>query len=262
MTPRSIPSRISQPNSLARFFAAGTLAAALLPCVSIFQTAGRADEKKTVTAADAVAVQVPNSLSEKEKSDGWQLLFDGSNPSQHWRGYRKEVFPEKWIVEDGSITCQRGGDIITREKFENFELSIEWKISPGGNSGIMFRVQETENAPWQTGPEIQILDNVAGKDPNKAGWMYALYPASVDATKPAGEWNHFRLVTNHGKSEHWMNGVKYVEYAIGSQEWNEKVAKTKFAKFPEFGKTARGHLCLQDHGNPVWYRSIKIRPLP
>jgi hypothetical protein len=201
-------------------------------------------------------------LSEGERAQGWQLLFNGKDPAPQWRGYRKEGFPEKWVVEDGALMCQRGGDIITREKFKNFELSIEWKISPGGNSGIMFRVQETEGSPWQTGPEIQVLDNVGGKDPNKAGWMYALYPASVDATKPAGEWNHFRFLTQNGKCEHWMNGVKYVEYTIGSDDWNEKVAKSKFGKFPGFGKSDTGHLCLQDHGNAVWYRSIKIRLLP
>jgi hypothetical protein len=205
---------------------------------------------------------VPNTLSEKEKSEGWRLLFDGKNASENWRGYRKEVFPEKWVIEDGALVGQRGGDIITREQFENFELSIEWKISEGGNSGIMFRVLETEKAPWQTGPEIQILDNVGGKDPNKAGWMYALYPASVDTTKPVGEWNHFRFVTQGGKCEHWMNGTKYVEYTIGSEDWNQKVAKSKFGNFPAFAKAPKGHLCLQDHGNLVWYRSMKIRPLP
>ena len=239
-----------------------------MPCAFVLMAAPiHAQDAKTtvVTEKPSAATQgaVPaNTLSEKEKTEGWKLLFDGKNPSEHWRGYRKEGFPEKWAVEEGALTCQRGGDIVTREQFENFELSIEWKISPGGNSGIMFRVQETDKAPWHTGPEIQILDNVGGKDPNKAGWMYALYPATVDTTKPAGEWNHFRLTTQNGKCEHWMNGEKYVEYTIGSEDWNSKVAKSKFVNFPGFGKTAKGHICLQDHGNLVWYRSLKIRPLP
>lgn len=215
-------------------------------------------------ALPAVAADTePNTLSKEEQSAGWRLLFDGKDAGQHWRGFKKDGLPAGWVVEDGALFRKdKGGDIVTKEEFENFELSIEWKISPGGNSGIMFRVQESENTPWKTGPEIQILDNVGGHDPNKAGWMYALYPASVDTTKAVGEWNHFRFVTNKGKCEHWMNGTKYVEYEIGSADWDEKVAKSKFNAFPEFGKAPKGRLCLQDHGNLVWYRSIKIRPLP
>jgi hypothetical protein len=208
-------------------------------------------------AADA------NTLSEAEKAAGWRLLFDGKDPSADWRGFKKDALPAGWVVEDGVFfRKEKGGDVVSKEQFENFELSLEWKISPGGNSGIMFRVQESENTPWKTGPEIQILDNQGGHDPNKAGWMYALYPASVDTTKPVGEWNQLRFVTRQGKCEHWMNGTKYVEYEIGSADWNEKVAKSKFNAFPGFGKSPKGHLCLQDHGNPVWYRNIKIRPLP
>ncbi|MEK0447186.1 MAG: Quinoprotein glucose dehydrogenase precursor [Verrucomicrobiota bacterium] len=205
----------------------------------------------------------PNTLSTEERAGGWQLLFDGKDPAPFWRSFKKETLPAGWVAEEGSLfRKEKAGDIVTKEEFENFELSIEWKISPGGNSGIMFRVQETENTPWKTGPEIQILDNQGGHDPNKAGWMYALYPASVDTTKPVGEWNHLRFVTQNGKCEHWMNGTKYVEYEIGSDDWNLKVAKSKFAAFPGFGKTAKGRICLQDHGNLVWYRNIKIRPLP
>ncbi len=203
-----------------------------------------------------------NTLTPEEKTAGWQLLFDGKDPAQNWRSFKKDTFPTAWVVEgDALFRKEKGGDIVSKEQFENFELLMDWKISPGGNSGVMFRVQETENTPWKTGPEIQILDNVGGHDPNKAGWMYALYPASVDATKPVGEWNQLRFVTKNGKCEHWMNGVKYVEYEIGSDDWNEKVAKTKFAAMPGFGKTPKGHLCLQDHGDLVWFRNIKIRPL-
>jgi hypothetical protein len=209
-----------------------------------------------------------NALTEAEKAAGWKLLFDGEDASASWRGYKKEALPAGWVVEDGTlIRREKGGDIITREQFESFELSIEWKISEGGNSGIMFKVLETDGPPWATGPEAQIQDNNKGHDPQKAGWMYALYPASVDTTKPVGEWNHFVLQcvktpTGTYRCEHTMNGTKYVEYEIGSEEWNEKVAKTKFASKPGFAKAAAGHICLQDHGNEVAFRNIKIRVIP
>ena len=218
-------------------------------------------------AAAAASFAADNELTDAEKAAGWKLLFDGRDASAQWRGYKKDKLPEQWIVEDGALVRKGGGDIITRDEFESFELSIDWKISPGGNSGIMFKVLETSGPPWNTGPEAQIQDNAGGHDPQKAGWMYALYPASVDTTKPVGEWNHFILkcqktAAGGYKCEHIMNGTKYVEYEIGSDDWNEKVAKSKFGKFPGFAKAAKGHICLQDHGNEVAFRNIKIRELP
>ena len=218
-------------------------------------------------ALTAAALAGDNELAAAEKAAGWKLLFDGKDASAHWRGYKKDKLPEQWIVQDGALVRKGGGDIITKEQFENFELSIEWKISPGGNSGVMFKVQETAGPPWNTGPEAQILDNAKGRDPQRAGWMYGLYAASVDTTKPVGEWNHFVLkcqktAAGTYRCEHTMNGTKYVEYEIGSDDWNEKVAKSKFGKFPGFAKAAKGHLCLQDHGNEVAFRNIKIRELP
>lgn len=207
-----------------------------------------------------------NALTDAEKSGGWKLLFDGKDASASWRGYKKDALSDKWVVKDGAmvLTGKGGGDIITKEQFESFELSIEWKISPGGNSGIMFKVLETAGPPWNTGPEAQVQDNAGGHDPQKAGWMYALYPASVDTTKPVGEWNHFVLkcvktAAGTYRCEHTMNGTKYVEYEIGSADWDEKVAKSKFGKFPGFAKAGKAHICLQDHGNEVAFRNIKIR---
>ncbi len=223
----------------------------------------------TLLALTATVFAADNVLTDAERGDGWKLLFDGKDASANWRGYKKDKLGEKWVVKDGALTLtgKGGGDIITKDEYESFELSIEWKISPGGNSGIMFKVQETAGAPWNTGPEAQIQDNGGGHDPQKAGWMYALYPASVDTTKPVGEWNHFVLkcqktAAGTYKCVHTMNGTKYVEYEIGSADWNEKVAKSKFAKFPDFAKPAKGHICLQDHGNEVAFRNIKIRVLP
>jgi hypothetical protein len=219
------------------------------------------------TAASLFAADA-NTLSDAEKSAGWRLLFDGKDAGQWWRGYKKETLPEGWVVEEGALVRKTGGgDIITKDQYESFELSFDWKISEGGNSGIMFKVKETDKAPYYTGPEAQIQDNVKGKDPQKAGWMYQLYPATVDTTKPAGEWNQFVLrceKTPAGtyKCVHTMNGTKYCEYEIGSADWDAKVAKSKFAKWEEFGKAAKGHICLQDHGDVVAFRNIKIRVLP
>lgn len=209
----------------------------------------------------------PNTLSPAEKQEGWRLLFDGKDASQWWRGYQMEKMPDGWKTEDGALVRHGAGDIISKSKFDSFEFQLDWKIAEAGNSGLMFKVLETDGPPWQTGPEAQIQDNVKGGDPQKAGWMYALYPASVDTTNPAGAWNHFVLkcqktVSGTYRCEHWMNGTKYVTYEIGSDDWNQRVAKSKFAKMEGFAKAAAGHLCLQDHGAEVAFRNLKIRELP
>ena len=215
----------------------------------------------------APAFAAENELTTDEKAAGWQLLFDGKDAAANFRGYKKDKLPDGWVVKDGAIVREKGGgDIITKEQYESFELSIDWKISPGGNSGVMFKVLETKGPSYQTGPECQVQDNVAGHDPQKAGWMYALYPAKVDATKPAGEWNRFVLkcqktATGTFKCEHLMNGTPYVSYEIGSEDWKAQVAKSKFAKMEGFGTAAKGHICLQDHGNEVAFRNIKLRVL-
>lgn len=221
-----------------------------------------------------------NNLTEAEKRAGWQLLFDGTS-TDGWRNYRQDDINDGWKVRDGAITwVKRGaGDIITRDQFEHFELSLEYRISKGGNSGIMFHVAESGNASYHTGPEIQVQDNMSGHDPQKSGWLYQLYkstkpnwqyeyeneigqsaPEVLDATRPAGEWNHVYLrVASQG--EVVVNGVHYYYFRKGSDEWNQLVAKSKFAKWPEFGKPTKGHICLQDHGNEVAYRNIKVRPI-
>lgn len=218
-----------------------------------------------VLISSAIAAE-PNVLTEKEKADGWILLFDGKDANEHFRGYKKESVPENWVVEDGAICRKKGGgDLITREKYESFEFQCEWKISKNGNSGIMFKVLETDGPPYKTGPEAQILD---GKEPKgqKSGWLYELYSTEKDTSKPAGEWNHFVLKcqkTDSGtyKCEHWLNGEKYVEYEIGSEDWKQRVAKSKFAKWEQFGTADAGHIAFQDHGNDVCFRNIRIKAL-
>ncbi|TWT84186.1 hypothetical protein CA13_56620 [Planctomycetes bacterium CA13] len=208
--------------------------------------------------AEAPAV---NSLTAKEAADGWILLFDGKTMDA-WRNYRKDEVSDGWKVVDGTIKrVGSAGDIVTREQYEAYELTLDYKISKGGNSGLMFHVTEQGNTPWMTGPEIQIQDNKDGHDPQKAGWLYQLYKADEDATNPVGQWNTLRVVISPEKSEIYMNGTKYCEFVKGSDDWNERVANSKFGSMPLFGKATKGHVALQDHGNEVAFRSLKIRPI-
>ncbi|QDU63070.1 hypothetical protein Pan216_39450 [Planctomycetes bacterium Pan216] len=209
----------------------------------------------------AEKTSAPNTLSEKEKQEGWKLLFDGKT-LEGWTGFRADKPGKGWKVVDGTIArVEKGaGDIMTAEPYASFELSLDYKISPKGNSGLMYHVTKEEATPWRTGPEIQIQDN-DGYDPQKAGWLYQLYSSEVDATKPPGEWNNLRVLITPEKCATYMNGVKYYEYVKGSDDWDQRVAKSKFNQFPKFGKATSGYICLQDHGNPVEFRNIKIRPI-
>ncbi|MGW8258189.1 MAG: 3-keto-disaccharide hydrolase [Thermoguttaceae bacterium] len=206
-----------------------------------------------------------NCLTPAEKKAGWKLLFDGKT-TKGWHNYQKKTVGDNWKVVDGALTrVAGGGDIVTDEEFDYFELSLDYKIAKAGNSGIMFHVAETEKYPFFTGPEVQILDNPNyPHESQKAGWLYALYKADTDATKPAGEWNHVRIIVRPKpeKSEVYLNGVKYCEFVIGSKDWDKRVANSKFHKWHKFGKLSKGHIDLQDHGAVVAFRNIKIRPLP
>lgn len=249
-----------------------TLAMAAISAVVLAggNAAFAADEKPAAQKAEASA---PNTLSAQEKSEGWKLLFDGKS-IEHFRNYNKPDAPvnDKWVVKDGAmaLTGKDGGDIITKEQYENYDLVLEYKISPGGNSGLMFGViEQPGKPPYDSGPEVQIQDNAEGKDPQKAGWLYQLYQPPIDpktgkpidATKPAGEWNQLRLKMDNGRGEIFMNGVKYAEFEVGSDEWKARLAKSKFVKWEAFGKSKKGHIALQDHGNEVAFRNVKIKTL-
>jgi len=207
-----------------------------------------------------------NALSDEEKKAGWKLLFDGKT-TEGWRGWKKDKMPDGWQVIDGALTRVKGsGDIITVDQYENFELALDWRLAAGGNSGIMYLVQETDHAPYETGPEYQLLDEakhgITRTDPTATGSCYALYPPSADAGKPIGEWNRTKIVLNHRKLEHWLNGQNIVECEIGGADWNERVAKSKFKAWPNFAKATKGHIDLQDHGGKVEFKNIKILVLP
>jgi len=223
----------------------------------------------TLLAATASAqggAAPPNTLTPAERKAGWRLLFDGATTSG-WRGYDSPAVPAGWRVRDGALTLMApGGDIVTSERFRNFELALEWQVSEGGNSGIFYRAADSAQAIYWSAPEMQVLDDARhpdGKSPlTSAGSVFGLYPVPRGVVKPAGEWNRVRLVLNGNHVEHWLNDVKVVEYELGSADWAERVTGSKFAKWPEFGKAAEGRIGLQDHGDRVAYRSVKIRVLP
>ena len=206
-----------------------------------------------------------NTLSDAEKAAGFKLLFDGKI-ADGWRGYKMKTLPSGWKVLDGHLVrVGGGGDIITDGEYGSFELLVDWKIAPKGNSGIMYHVEEGPDTAYMTGPEYQVLDNKGHPDGRSkmtsAGSCYALYPPMKDVCHPAGEWNHTKIVIKDGHVEHWLNDVKVVEYQKGSDEWNKKVAGSKFKAWSLFGKPTKGHIALQDHGDKVEYRNIKIKTL-
>ena len=219
----------------------------------------------------SVAVaQQPNSLTAEEKQAGWSLLFDGKTTAG-WHGYGKKEAPAGWRAVDGELTrVGIAGDLVTDKRYRNFELAIEWKIAVGGNSGIFYRGVEHQdwmkNPLYYSAPEMQVLDDAKhpdGKDPlTSAGADYALYPAPRGVVKAAGQWNAVRLVVSGNHVEHWLNGQKVVEYELGSADWLERVKKSKFVEWPAYGKAAEGVIGVQDHGDRVAYRNIKVRILP
>jgi cytochrome c len=206
-----------------------------------------------------------NTLTEAEKAAGWTLLFDGRTTSG-WRNFKQPAISDGWGVEDDCLTIVgRGGDIITDRQFESFELSLEWKVEEGGNSGVFWHVAEEGRYVFETGPEMQILDNARhadGENPmTSAGSNYALHAPPFDATYPPGTFNVARILIEDNHVTYWLNGEKQCEFTVGSDEWNQLVAASKFAAMPLFGTKQRGHIALQDHGDKVWFRNIKIREI-
>jgi hypothetical protein len=218
-------------------------------------------------AASSAFAAAPNTLTAAEKAAEWKLLFDGRS-LEGWRGYKTEAVGEGWKVQDGALvlTAAKAGDLVTVAEFGDFELAFEWKISSGGNSGVIYRVGLGESASYRTGPEYQVLDNEKAKDNKEgnhlAGTLYDIGPeAPRDLPKPVGEWNSSRIVVRGWNVEHWLNGVRVVALDLKSPEGKAAIAESKFKDWPKFASLARGHIALQDHGDVVSYRSIKIRPL-
>lgn len=208
-------------------------------------------------------------LSSTATHDDWIILFDGDSVD-HWRGYRTDAFPDAgWKVENGVLIAIPTGsrvDLITREPYSDFELELEWRVAPGANSGIFYRVSEEAAAIWQLAPEYQVLDDQAGglkpDHVQSAGALYDLIPPSEDKKLlPVGEFNSTRIVIRGDHIEHWLNGEKILSYNVESADLRERIASSKFGGFERFAKVRNGHIGLQHHGSEVGFRNIRIRRL-
>lgn len=240
---------------LQRLLLVATLVSVLPACAS---TSGASSQK--AAAADTSRAEA-----------AWVTLFDGKDLSK-FRGFRKDAIPPAWVVRDGCLVHMKSagdhtaaGDLVTRDQYGNFELELEWKVTPGGNSGIFYHAAEDTSNIWENAPEMQILDDTThndGKDRlTSAGADYALYPAPVGAVKPVGEWNQVRIVADKGHIQYFLNGVKTCDFQRGSDDWKARVARSKFSKMPKYATNDRGHIGLQDHGDEVWFRNIRVRSL-
>jgi hypothetical protein len=242
----------------------------LLAALTVSTMACNNSESSTTT------VSTPPATTNSGDS-GWVSLFDGKTTTG-WHNYGKTTVGSAWKIADGAIyldTTKKagwqtidGGDIVTNDEFENFHLKLEWKIAPDGNSGIIFYVHEDTTKykyVWQTGPEMQVLDNTGHADSkitkHRAGDLYDLISCSKETVKPVGEWNLAEVVANNGKLDFFLNGTNVVSTTMWDSSWKAMVAASKFKAWPDFGTYKKGHIALQDHGNTVWYRNIMVKKL-
>ena len=220
--------------------------------------------------AIAHATGAPNTLTPDEQRTGWKLLWDGRTTAG-WHIFGGGLV-KGWEITNGELIAlgqggDRANDIVTDEEYEHFELALDWKLSPRANSGILYNVVEQGVEVMYAGaPEYQLIDDVGWPDKleawQKSGANYAMDPPSRIASKPVGEWNHTRIVVDHGKVQHWLNGEKVVEYELWTPRWEQQKQAGKWKDFPKYGMARKGKIGLQDHGNKVYFRNIKIRPLP
>lgn len=220
--------------------------------------------------APAPAADGPDGAVRSASSGEWEILFDGSGLDR-WRGFRRDDVPGAWSIQDGVLAftpvddeAQRG-DVMSRDVFGDFELRLEWRVSEGGNSGIIYRVTEDERATWLSGLEMQVLDDARHSDgqipSHRAGALYDLVAPPSGITRPVGEWNEARIEVRGNRVRHWLNGHPTADVEIGSDDWNARIAASKFADVPSFAAAREGHIALQDHGDRVWYRDIRVRRL-
>jgi hypothetical protein len=212
----------------------------------------------------------PDQTLQSLKKGKWVTLFDGTT-FVGWHSYLQKFAAPQWKIEGDALTLagKGGGDLLTDQQYENFELELEWKISEGGNSGIVYHVNEdpAHKTSDVTGPEMQVLDDKrhpnAKQGANRtAGALFDMVaPSDPTACKPAGEWNKVRLIVNQGHAVHYLNGIQVVQYQIGGREWDRLVSQSKFKDWKYFARYRTGHIALQDHGDQVWYRRIRIREL-
>jgi len=241
------------------------------------QSCNNKQESASSDVADTTTTSSVNTLTAEQQAEGWQLLFDGETLTG-WKRFNRDTIGPLWSVQDGTILCdgsglgegsgKMGGSLMTTKQFGNFELVLDFKLSPGGNSGVLYHVVEDPKYKYdyETGPEFQLLDDGGWKgelgDAQKAGSYYDVYPASADKKlNPAGEWNTARIIYNNGHVEHWLNGQKVVEFDESSEDFATRVSKSKWTEYPDWNKSKTGAIALQDHGAPVHFRNIRIREL-
>lgn len=230
----------------------------------------------TNAKSDSSGTVLPNTLTEEEKTAGWQLLFDGTS-TKGWHVFNNKSDGSAWVATEGTLHLDPkemkdwqtvgGGDLMNENEFENFQLKLEWKVDTAGNSGIILYSQEDPKYEhsWHTGLEIQVLDNERHSDrvypKHRAGDLYDLVSSSPETVKPALEWNSVEITCNKGKLEEWLNGTKVLDVTLWDDNWKTMVAGSKFKGQKDFGTFTKGKIGIQDHGNKVWYRNIKIRKL-
>jgi hypothetical protein len=214
-----------------------------------------------------------NTLTDKEKAEGWQLLFNGKT-TDGWKGYNQDSCGPRWTVIDGELTClgEGGGmgyDIVTTKKFSDFELNVDWKLTSKANSGIFYHIVEgpAHSSPYETAPEYQLIDDLGWpeklEDWQKTGADYAMHTADTLKKKlnPVGEWNNTRIIFNKGHVEHWLNGTKIIEFTAWDNDWNKLKTEGKWKDYPDYGVAKEGPVGLQNHGSKISFRNIKIKPL-
>lgn len=241
--------------------------------VFLFSCGGNAD----TSAKDSTNIAPgPDSIVQQAQASTpgpWETIFDGKTLTG-WHGYNKTGELKNWTIQDSALTClgaakeAHGGDLVSDKEYGNFELSWDWKVDKGSNSGVMYHVVEDPKykAPYETGPEYQVIDDIGFpeklEDWQTAGADYAMTPAnSKKKLKPVGEWNSSSIIYNNGHVEHWLNGEKVVEFEAGSEEWNKKRTEGKWKDYPDYAKARSGKIALQDHGNKAYYKNIRVRSL-
>ncbi len=236
----------------------------LLPMIALLLACAGGGDSDAAVASDSVTV---NDATAATTDTMWRPLFDGATLAG-WQGHQKPgVPPAGWAVVDGAITrVGEGGDIVTTAQYANFEFAFEWMVTPGGNSGVFYRIDPTVEVTYMSAPEYQVLDDSAHRDGGSrltsAGAAYGLYESPEGHTKPVGEWNEGRIVVNGAHVEHWLNGTKLLEYELWSPDWEAKVKASKFNEWPPYGRATRGHIGLQDHGDRVAFRNLRVKELP
>jgi Domain of Unknown Function (DUF1080) len=259
-----------------RLLAALTISAVAVACQLNSKTDDTDKKDTTVANTTTTPEAAPNTLTDAQKSEGWQLLFDGAT-KKGWHVYNNKSDGSAWKVADGALyldtakkkdwQVQGGGDIVTDEEYDNFHFKVDWKVAPKGNSGIIFYIKEDAKYEhtWHTGPEMQVLDNAGHSDANinkhRAADLYDLIASSPETVKPAGEWNHVEIISQNGNLEFHLNGTKVLQTTMWDDNWKQMIAGSKFKPRADFGTYKKGRIGLQDHGDLIMYRNIMIKKL-